>query len=60
MDRENKVIELISKGKKNQEIAEELYNAISTIKTHVNNIYKKTDVKNRKELLRKHLCKEQF
>jgi len=50
-DREKKVIELISKGKKNQEIADELYNDISTIKTHINNIYKKTGAKNRKELM---------
>ena len=49
-DREKKVIELISQGKKNQEIANELYNDISTIKTHLNNIYKKTGAKSRKEL----------
>ncbi|WP_276979488.1 helix-turn-helix transcriptional regulator [Flavobacterium filum] len=49
-DREKKVIELISQGKKNQEIADELFNDISTIKTHLNNIYKKTGAKNRKEL----------
>jgi DNA-binding CsgD family transcriptional regulator len=49
-DREKKVIELVSQGKKNQEIADELFNDISTIKTHLNNIYKKTGAKNRKEL----------
>lgn len=49
-DKEKKVIELVAQGKKNQEIADELYNDISTIKTHINNIYKKTGVKNRKEL----------
>ncbi len=49
-DREKKIIELISQGKRNQEIADELYNDISTIKTHLNNIYRKTGVKNRKEL----------
>ena len=50
-DKEKKVVELISQGKKNQEIADMLYNDISTIKTHINNIYKKTGAKNRKELL---------
>jgi len=50
-DREKKVIELISKGKKNQEIADELYIDISTIKTHINSIYKKTGAKNRKQLV---------
>lgn len=49
-ERERKVIELIQLGKKNQEIADELFVDISTIKTHVNNIYKKTGLKNRKEL----------
>ena len=49
-DREKKVIELISQVKKNQEIANELFNDISTIKTHLNNIKKKTGAKNRKEL----------
>lgn len=49
-DKEKKVIELVAQGKKNQEIANELFNDISTIKTHINNIYKKTGVKNRKEL----------
>jgi DNA-binding CsgD family transcriptional regulator len=49
-DKEKKVIELIAQGKKNQEIADALFNDISTIKTHINNIYRKTGAKNRKEL----------
>jgi DNA-binding CsgD family transcriptional regulator len=49
-NKEKKVMELISQGKKNQEIADLLYNDISTIKTHINNIYKKTGAKSRKEL----------
>lgn len=48
--REQQVLKLISSGKKNQEIADELYVDISTIKSHINNIYKKTGLKNRKEL----------
>lgn len=49
-DKEKKVIDLISQGKKNQEIADIFCNDISTIKTHINSIYKKTGAKNRKEL----------
>lgn len=49
--REKSIIELIALGKKNQEIANQLFVDISTIKTHINNIYKKTGVKNRKELI---------
>lgn len=49
-DREKEVFELVLIGKKNQEIANALFVDISTVKTHINNIYKKTGVKNRKEL----------
>ncbi len=49
-EREQQVIELISMGKKNQDVADELYVDITTIKSHVNRIYKKTGLKNRKEL----------
>lgn len=49
-DREKEVFELMLTGKKNKEIATELFVDISTVKTHINNIYKKTGVKNRKEL----------
>jgi DNA-binding NarL/FixJ family response regulator len=48
-DRELAVAILIQSGKQNKEIAEELYISISTVKTHVNNIYKKLGVQNRKE-----------
>lgn len=50
-EREKEVISLILLGKKNKEISDELYVDISTIKSHINNIYRKTGVKNRKELL---------
>ncbi|WP_343488431.1 helix-turn-helix transcriptional regulator [Allomuricauda sp. d1] len=49
-EREQQVIELICSGKKNQDIADELYVDITTIKSHINKIYKKTGLKNRKEL----------
>ncbi|MEO9871204.1 LuxR C-terminal-related transcriptional regulator [Ekhidna sp.] len=49
-EREKQVIELVSLGKRNQQIADELFVDISTVKTHINNIYKKTGIKNRREL----------
>ncbi len=48
--REIEVIALIKQGKRNKEIAEELFIDLSTVKTHLNKIYRKTGVKNRKEL----------
>ena len=50
-EREKQVFELVLIGKKNKEIADALFVDISTIKTHINNIYKKTGVNNRKELM---------
>ncbi|WP_282081214.1 helix-turn-helix domain-containing protein [Aquimarina algiphila] len=50
-NREKEVIALIVTGKKNKEISDELFVDISTIKSHINNIYRKTGVKNRKELI---------
>ena len=40
---EYQVVQLIWKGLKNQEIADELYLSINTIKTHISNLYAKTD-----------------
>ena len=48
--KEKEVIKLILKKKKNQDIANEMFVELSTIKTHINNIYKKLNIKNRKEL----------
>lgn len=50
-DREKEVIALILLGKKNKEIARALFVDISTIKSHINRIYRKSGVKNRKELI---------
>ena len=49
-EREKEVIQLIVEGKKNKEIAKELFIDIATVKSHINKIYKKTDAKNRQEL----------
>jgi LuxR family maltose regulon positive regulatory protein len=45
--REMEVLTLIAAGKTNQEIAEQLYLALNTVKRHAYNIYAKLDVKKR-------------
>jgi DNA-binding CsgD family transcriptional regulator len=47
--RELRVLELISQGRSNKEIAALNYVELSTVKTHINNIYCKLGVKNRKD-----------
>ncbi|MDN3593949.1 response regulator transcription factor [Zunongwangia endophytica] len=47
---EKKIKNLILDGKTNKEIAEALFISLSTVKTHISNIYSKLGVKNRKEL----------
>lgn len=49
-DREVEVLRLVLLGKNNQEIADELYLALGTVKSHVHNILVKTDQKNRENL----------
>lgn len=44
---------LILEGKSNKEIANELFISLSTVKTHITNIYNKLQVSSRQELLRK-------
>lgn len=51
--KEKEVTLMILKKKKNQDIADEMFVELSTIKTHINNIYKKVGIKNRKELFEK-------
>lgn len=51
--REKEVMELLIKGKKRKEIAEELFVTESTIKKHSASIYRKLDVGNKKELFEK-------
>ncbi len=48
---ENTIKNLILEGKTNKEIANELFVSISTVKTHITNIYNKLGVSNRKELI---------
>lgn len=50
---ERNVQGLILQGKTNKEIANELFISLSTVKTHVTNIYSKLKVSGRQELLRR-------
>ncbi|PCE66287.1 LuxR C-terminal-related transcriptional regulator [Sediminicola luteus] len=52
-NREVEVLELITKGYSNNEIAEALFVSQNTVKTHIKNIYLKLDVKNRVQALKK-------
>jgi DNA-binding CsgD family transcriptional regulator len=49
-ERELEIYNLLVKGKKNHEIAEELFITDNTLKTHLRNIYKKLNVAGKKEL----------
>ena len=51
--RQRDVFELIAAGKSNKEIMDELNIELSTLKTHINKIYKTLDIKSRREV-RKH------
>lgn len=51
--RELEVLQLIAKGMSNQEIADSLYLSLSTIKTHVANLYFKLDVTRRTQAVEK-------
>jgi DNA-binding CsgD family transcriptional regulator len=53
--REKQVLQLIAEGRSNKEIAAIHFIEVSTVKTHVNNIYTKLAIKNRKEAAAKHL-----
>lgn len=48
--RQKKVFDLIVIGKSNKEIMDELCIELSTLKTHINKIYKILEIKNRKEV----------
>lgn len=47
--REIQVLSLVSKQASNQDIADELFLSISTVKTHLRNIFRKLEVRNRSE-----------
>ena len=49
--KEYKVVLLLTEGKFNKEIAEEMGISIYTVKNHLKNIYKKLEVRNRSEAI---------
>ena len=49
--REKEITELIYTGKSNKQIAEQLFLSESTVKTHIYNIFRKTEVGSRVELI---------
>jgi DNA-binding CsgD family transcriptional regulator len=51
--REYEILELVKNGLSNEEIAEKLYISIHTVKSHMENIFKKLQVKNRTAALYK-------
>jgi len=50
-EREEDVIKKIVEGKTNKEIADELFVSLSTVRTHIYNIFQKTGAKNRIEVI---------
>ncbi len=48
---EQKIVQLILMDKSNKEIATELFVSLSTVKTHINNLYKKLDISSREEIV---------
>lgn len=51
--RELEVLQLMAKGFSNQEIAEQLFVSLNTIKTHVSKLFEKLDVKRRTQAIEK-------
>jgi LuxR family transcriptional regulator, maltose regulon positive regulatory protein len=52
-ERELEVLALLAAGKTNQQIAKELFISLGTVKSHINNIYRKLDVRSRTQALAK-------
>ena len=51
-NREKEIVQMVLKGLSNNEICEKIFISLNTIKNHLKNIFKKTGVKNRIELVR--------
>jgi two-component system, NarL family, response regulator LiaR len=51
--REYEVMQLLTQGHTNSEIADKLFLSLSTIKTHISNLLIKMDVKNRTQAVEK-------
>ena len=53
LDREQQVLELIAEGRSNQEIADELYLSIHTVKMYASQLYRKLGARRRTEAVRR-------
>ena len=51
--REREVLQLMSEGLSNQEIASQLFVSLNTVKTHVSRLFEKMDVKRRTQAIEK-------
>jgi LuxR family maltose regulon positive regulatory protein len=51
--REREVLQRMARGQGNAQIAESLFVSLSTVKTHINNLFRKLEVNDREEALRK-------
>mgnify|MGYP000864456234 FL=1 len=51
--REMEILNLMAQGLSNQEIGEKLFISLSTVKTHIQNLYQKLDVKRRTQAVEK-------
>ncbi|MCV2885046.1 response regulator transcription factor [Aestuariibacter sp. AA17] len=49
--RERTIVSLVGKGAQNQEIADTLHISVNTVKTHIYSIFRKTNCRNRVELM---------
>ena len=52
-NREYQVLRLLAKGNSNAEISDKLFLSLSTVKTHVSNLFIKMDVKSRTQAIEK-------
>ena len=50
-ERELEVLRLIASGKSNRQISSELFVSVGTVKTHINNLYRKIDAHSRTQAL---------
>lgn len=58
--RETEILIELAKGRQASEIAEKLVISVATVRTHVRNIYKKTNIHSQTELVRKIVYREGF
>ena len=51
--REFEILQLVAQGATNQEIADQLFISLNTVKTHLSNLYQKLDVSRRTQAIEK-------